>query len=320
MSSILVVGAGAWGTALAIHCARAGHAVTLWARSPGPILASGFSPRLPGFPLPPELAVVGSDGLPAAADAVLLVTPVQHLRAALALPLPPAPLVLCMKGLETGTQMLPMEVARDARPGADCAILTGPNFAHELAAGLPAASVVASDDADLRRHLVATLGTRGLRLYGSADPIGAQVGGAAKNVIAIAAGIAIGAGLGENARAAVVTRGLAEMSRLAVALGGRAETVAGLSGMGDLMLTCSGAASRNYRFGITLGSGADPMGTFDGAGQAVEGRTAAPALLARARAAGVECPVIEALSGVLAGVHGVGPAMAALVSRPEREE
>jgi glycerol-3-phosphate dehydrogenase (NAD(P)+) len=318
MSSILVVGAGAWGTALAIHAARAGHGVTLWARNPAPIAAARASPRLPGAVLPPGVAVTGA--MPAGADAVLLVTPVQNLRAALAMALPDAPLVLCMKGLETGSHLLPMEVVRSVRPDAACAILTGPNFAHEVAAGLPAASVVASEDAALRKLLVGLLGSRGLRLYGSADPIGAQVGGAAKNVIAIAAGIAIGAGLGENARAAVVTRGLAEMSRLAVGLGGRAETIAGLSGMGDLMLTCSGASSRNYQFGVALGRGEDPVAALHGGTQAVEGRAAAPGLLARARAAGVEVPVIEALSGVLSGAHGVGPAMAALVSRPEREE
>ncbi len=316
MSDILVVGAGAWGTALAIHAAGAGHRVTLWARDPAPIAAARSSPRLPGAVLPPEVRV--SAELPATADAVLLVTPVQHLRAALAMALPAAPWALCMKGLEIGTHLLPLELVRSVHPGAACAILTGPNFAHELAAGLPAAAVVASDDPAVRRRLVALLGTRGFRLYGSGDPVGAQVGGAAKNVIAIAAGIAIGAGLGENARAAIVTRGLAEMSRLAVALGGRAETVAGLSGMGDLMLTCSGAASRNYRFGLALGGVADTGTALEG--QAVEGRAAAPALLARAQAAGVECPVIAALSGVLAGEHGVGPAMAALLARPEREE
>jgi glycerol-3-phosphate dehydrogenase (NAD(P)+) len=313
---ILVVGAGAWGAALAIHCARAGHLVTLWARSPGPIEAARASPRLPGVRLPDGVAVSGM--MPRAADAVLLVTPVQHLRAALAMALPDGPLVLCMKGLEAGTNLFPMEVVRAVRPAAVCAVLTGPNFAHEIAAGLPAAAVVASEDALLRRWLMDLLGTRAFRLYGCADPVGAQVGGAAKNVIAIAAGIAIGAGLGENARAALVTRGLAEISRLAVALGGRAETVAGLSGLGDLMLTCAGAASRNYRLGLAIGAGMAPAEARRQMNAAVEGVEAAPALLARAD--GVSCPVTEVLTAILAGDMGLQAAMSAMLARPEREE
>ena len=312
---VLVVGAGAWGTALAIHCARAGHEVTLWARNPA-AFAGGTSPRLPGAPLPAGVQVTGT--LPAAAAMALLAVPVQHLRAALAMPLPDAPLVLCMKGLEAGTYLFPMELARALRPAAACAVLTGPNFAHEVAAGLPAAAVLASADPALRRALMGRLGARGFRLYGSADPVGAQVGGAAKNVIAIAAGIAIGAGLGENARAAVVTRGLAEISRLAVALGGRAETVAGLSGLGDLMLTCTGAASRNYRLGLAIGGGAEPAAARLAMASAVEGVEAAPALLARA--GGVSCPVMTALAAVLRGEASVAEALATVLSRPEREE
>jgi glycerol-3-phosphate dehydrogenase (NAD(P)+) len=315
MTHILVIGAGAWGTALALHAARAGHAVTLWARSPEVIAAKRESPRLPGVTLPDGIAVTGQ--MPRSADAVLMVTPVQHLRAALAMDLPGAPLVLCMKGLETGTHLFPAEIVASARPGAT-AVLSGPNFAHELARGLPAAAVLAADDPVLRRSLVGLLGTREYRLYGSADPMGAQVGGAAKNVIAIAAGIAIGAGLGENARAALVTRGVAEVARLAVALGGRAETVSGLSGVGDLMLTCSGAASRNYRLGLAIGGGATPAAARQAIGAAVEGMEAAPALLARA--AGAPCPITAALVSVLAGQADVPGAMAALLNRPEAQE
>ncbi len=290
MSEVVVIGAGAWGTALAVHCARAGQRVTLWARDPGPIAAARESVRLPGVRLPGLVAVSAS--LPAAADAVLLATPVQHLRAALSLPLPRAPLVLCMKGLEAGTHLFPAEVAGPASLAQGRAILTGPNFAHELARGLPAAAVLACADPALRRRLVGLLGTREYRLYGSADPVGAQVGGAAKNVIAIAAGAAIGAGLGENARAALVTRGVAEMARLAVALGGRAETVSGLSGLGDLMLTCAGGASRNFRLGLAIGAGRSPSEARTAIGAAVEGMEAAPALLARAGT--VPCPIIAA--------------------------
>jgi glycerol-3-phosphate dehydrogenase (NAD(P)+) len=316
MSSVLVVGAGAWGTALAVHCARSGHAVTLWARNPAPIAAARQSPRLPGVTLPAGIAITGN--LPETADAVLLVTPVQHLRAALTLALPDAPLVLCMKGLETHTALFPAEIVAAVRPGAPVAILTGPNFAHELARHLPAAAVLASADPALRGALLALLGSREYRLYGSADPVGAQVGGAAKNVIAIAAGIAIGAGLGENARAALVTRGIAEIARLAVSLGGRAETVSGLSGLGDLMLTCAGAASRNYRLGHAIGQGAAAAAARRAIGAAVEGIDAAPALLARA--GGVSCPIIASVAAVVAGQVDVASAMAALLNRPGADE
>lgn len=312
---VLVVGAGAWGTALAIHCARAERQVTLWARNPASF-EGRRNPRLPQAVLPRGVTVVGQ--MPSTADTVLLVTPVQHLRAALAMRLPDAPLVLCMKGLEVGTALFPLELAAAVRPDAQCAVLTGPNFAHEVAAGLPAAAVIASTDPALRRMLMAQLGTREFRLYGSADPVGAQVGGAAKNVFAIAAGIAIGAGYGENARAAVVTRALAEISRLAVALGGRAETVAGLSGLGDLMLTCAGASSRNYRLGLAIGAGADPVAARRAMAEAVEGVEAAPGLLVRAN--GVSCPVTEGIAAVLAGRVSVAQALAEVLSRPEREE
>ena len=266
--------------------------------------------------MPAGIAVTAE--LPETADAVLLVTPVQHLRATLAFKLPDAPLVLCMKGLETGTALFPAEIVAAVRPGAPAAILTGPNFAHELARHLPAAAVLASADAALRAVLLPLLGSREYRLYGSADPVGAQVGGAAKNVIAIAAGIAIGAGLGENARAALVTRGIAEIARLAVALGGRAETVSGLSGLGDLMLTCAGSASRNSRLGHAIGQGAAPAEARLAIGAAVEGVDAAPALLARA--GGVSCPIIAGVAAVLAGQADVASAMAALLDRPGADE
>jgi glycerol-3-phosphate dehydrogenase (NAD(P)+) len=315
-SDILVVGAGAWGTALAVHCARAGHRVTLWARNPDPIIAGRASPRLPGVVLPLGVHVAGV--MPQAADAVLLVTPMQQLRSTLGLALPDAPLVLCMKGLELRTHLFPAELVAALRPGAATAVLTGPNFAHELARGLPAAAILACVDPAMRRGLVRLLGTRAYRLYGSADPIGAQVGGAAKNVIAIAAGIAIGAGLGENARAALVTRGIAEIARLATHLGGRSETVSGLSGLGDLMLTCAGVASRNFRLGLAIGEGATPSQARAAIGAAVEGVDAAPALLARSE--GVTCPIIAALVDVLQGHTDVPSAMAALLDRPETDE
>ncbi len=309
---ILVVGAGAWGTALAVHCHRIGHHVTLWARNPQPLLETRRSPRLPDVLLPDAIQVTGT--LPGGADCALLVVPVAYLRATLGLALPQCPLVLCMKGLEPGTHLLPAEVAA-TRP---TAILSGPNFAHEVAAGLPAAAVLATADAGQRSWLMGALGSPTLRLYGSGDVIGAQVGGAAKNVIAIAAGTAIGLGLGENARAAVVTRGLAEMARLAEALGGRRDTVAGLSGMGDLLLTCTGAASRNYRYGLYLGQGQSAETARTAIDGTVEGIGAAAGLLARA--AQVDRPLVTAVHALTTGGIAARDAVATLLARPQRDE
>lgn len=317
MSSVVVIGAGAWGTALAIQAARAGNDVTLWARDPAPIAASRTSPHLPDAKLPDAVHVVGKP--PATADAIMLAVPMQHMRDTLSrLTLPEAPLIVCAKGVEARTQRLPLELLTELRPNAPAAVLTGPNFAHEIAAGLPAASVVASSDAALRDRIIMLLATPTFRLYGNDDPIGAQVGGAAKNVIAIAAGAVIGAGLGENARAALITRGLAELSRLALALGGRAETVMGLSGLGDLLLTCTGPASRNYSLGLALGRGetlADVLAARTGV---TEGVATAPALVARAGA--TDMPICRAVAALLAGQTTLAEAMAALLARPLRNE
>jgi glycerol-3-phosphate dehydrogenase (NAD(P)+) len=320
MSSVVVVGAGAWGTALAIQAARAGNNVALWARDPArarAIATSRENPRLPGHRLPDAVRIV--DALPPSADAVLLVVPMQHLRSVLSLlSLPAAPLVVCIKGVETGTLSLPLEVVAELRPGSPAAVLTGPNFAHEIAAGLPAASVIAAADASLRDTVIALLGTPSFRLYGNDDPIGAQVGGAAKNVIAIAAGAVTGAGLGENARAALITRGLAELARLAVALGGRAETIMGLSGLGDLLLTCTGPASRNYSLGLALGHGESLAAILAARSSVTEGVATAPALVARA--AELEMPICSAVAELLAGRATLTEAIAALLARPRRNE
>jgi len=314
MASVAVIGAGAWGTALAIHADRAGHEVVLWARNPESLTASRESPRLPGHVIPATVRLAGT--LPAQADAVLLAVPIRFLRAALGLELPAGPLVLCSKGLDGG--LFPLEIATEHRPHVPASVLTGPNFAHEIAAALPAAAVVASDDPDLRAALVSLLGTAAFRLYGGSDPIGAQVGGAAKNVVAIAAGAAIGAGFGENARAALVTRGLAEVGRLARALGGRAETVAGLSGLGDLVLTCTGPASRNFQLGLALGRGGDAATVLAGRTHAIEGVAAASALLRRAPK--VDLPVIATVAALLDGSVDIDGAMVRLLSRPGRDE
>jgi glycerol-3-phosphate dehydrogenase (NAD(P)+) len=318
MSRIGIVGAGAWGTALAVLAARAGHDVWLWARDPArraAIAASRSNPRLPGVILAETIRISEEPSL-SAAEVLLLAVPVQHLRD-IARTVAPAgrPMVAAAKGMEAGTGFFPLEILAALHPGVASAVLTGPTFAAEIAKGLPAAAVLAAHDAGLRRHLLGLLAAPGLRLYGNADPIGAEAGGAAKNVMAIAAGAVIGAGLGENARAALVTRGLAELGRLCVALGGKLETSFGLSGLGDLVLTCTGAASRNFRFGLALGRGEMPA--VEGV---AEGVATAPALVARATAAHCEVPIAAAVARLIAGEMTLREGMTELLSRPQRDE
>jgi glycerol-3-phosphate dehydrogenase (NAD(P)+) len=307
MSEVAIVGAGAWGSALAIQAARVGHAVTLWARHPASV--GPASPRLPGFALPETVTVTGA--LPRQADAILIAVPMQVLREVLGRMRPAAPLLVCCKGLEAGTCRLPLEIVAELHPDVPAAVLTGPNFAAEIAAGLPAASVVAGSDERLRRLYIGLLAGPAFRLYGNDDPLGAQLGGAAKNVIAIAAG----AGYGENARAALITRGLAELSRLIVAQGGRAETATGLSGLGDLVLTCTGAGSRNFAYGVALARG-DAGLVADG--PVVEGVATAAALVARAR--GIDLPICTAVADLLSGAVSLEGAMVRLLSRRQRDE
>ena len=263
MNRVNVIGAGAWGTALAVHCAGLGLEVCLWARRPEAIGAE--SPRLPGVLLPPGVRVAGALG---PADVSLVAVPMQHLRGVLGALRPGGPLVLCCKGIEAGSLMLPLEVAEAVLPGAAALVLTGPNFAAEVARGLPAAAVLAGGEPGLREAVARGLGRGGLRLYGNADAVGAQIGGATKNVIAVAAGAVTGAGLGENARAGLITRGVAEIARLAVALGGQAETVAGLSGLGDLGADVHGGAEPQFLAGAGAGArgGAGRAGTRGWAG------------------------------------------------------
>ena len=316
MNEITILGAGAWGTALAIQAHRAGNTVTLWARSGAEaIAATRESPRLKGYRLPDAIGVTGV--LPEG-GMVLAAVPAQSLRAVLTSAPPMRYLVLCAKGIEAGTLRLPLEIAAEVWPEVRLAILTGPNFAHEIAAGLPAAAVVSGLDQAMREDVAARLTSPGFRLYGHADPIGAQLGGAAKNVIAIAAGAVTGAGLGENARAALITRGLAELARLVTALGGRAETVMGLSGLGDLLLTCTGPSSRNFSLGLALGRGESLASILAGRAAVTEGVATAPALLARA--AGVDLPICAAVAALLAGATTLDEAISALLARPRRDE
>ena len=312
-----VIGAGAWGTALASLYAAQGRRVALVARDStkaAALATTRTTPRLPGLRLPDSLAVTAR---PPEAPVTLLAVPFQHLRETLGrLPQGNGTLVLCAKGVERESGALGPEIAAEMEPRRPCAVLTGPNFAHEIAIGLPAAAVLAMTDDGARRDLVQHLATPRLRVYGSADPIGAALGGAAKNVIAIAAGAVIGAGPGENARAALITRGLAEIARLTEALGGAAETISGLAGLGDLILTATGSASRNYRAGLAFGQGKRP----DTEAGVIEGIATAPALLARARATGCEMPVTEAITDLLAGRITLEASMNRLLRRALRDE
>lgn len=313
--TIAVIGAGAWGTALALLLHQAGKPVTLVAQNPRRVAAmraAGANFRLPGVALPETLEISAQA---AAAQIYVLAMPMQHLRASLSTLPHAARAVLCCKGVEQETLLLAPEIA-----GPRAAVLTGPNFAGEIARGLPAAAVLACADAGLREHLITALRVPALRLYGSADALGAALGGAAKNVIAIAAGVVMGAGLGENARAALITRGLAEIARLAAALGGRPETVAGLSGLGDLLLTCTGPGSRNFSLGLALGRGEALEDILAARKSVTEGVTTAPALLARARAAGVDMPITQAVTKLLAHEMNVPETMSLLMGRALRDE
>lgn len=317
MSSIAVVGGGAWGTALAVQAARAGQQVTLWARRAALMQAGRESPRLPGVRLPDAVQV--TDQLPGSGvAAILLVVPMAHLRMVLEQFVPTAPVVLCAKGLEPATGLLSGEILQALHPGTSYAVLSGPNFAGEIAAGLPAASVIAAHDSRLRAAMIRLLATPEFRLYGNEDPLGVQWAGVTKNVLAIAAGAVIGASLGENARAALITRGVAELARLLATLGGRTETAFGLAGLGDLLLTCTGLASRNYRLGLALGGGASPGEALAGRSEATEGAGSASALVARA--GDVDLPICRAVAELLAGQKSLQEAIQAILARPLRDE
>jgi glycerol-3-phosphate dehydrogenase (NAD(P)+) len=322
---VAVIGAGGWGTALAIAAASGGP-VRLWARDPAKAAAIATAREnarlLPGARLPAGVEVTADlDVALSGAAFGILAVPAQSLSSVLArLPARLPPLLVAAKGVEQGTLRLPLESVAALRPGHPCGVLTGPTFAHEVAAGLPAAALVASADPAVPALVLPRLGSSLLRLYAGDDPVGAQVGGAAKNVVAIAAGAVIGAGFGENARAALVTRGLAEIGRLAVAVGGRRETVAGLSGLGDLLLTCTGTRSRNFSLGLALGQGRGLAEVLAGRVGVTEGVATAPALLARATSVGVEMPIVAAVAAVLAAQVSVPEAMRALMARPMRAE
>ena len=319
-----VIGGGAWGTALAQVAAAGDRPVTLWAREPEVVesVNAGHENRLflPGVPLDPAIRATGDLAELAGHDALLVVAPAQHVGAVLAsAPVGATPLVLCAKGIEAGTKRLVGDVARAAAPAAPLAVLSGPTFAHEVARGLPTAVTLACADPALGTALADRLGNPRFRPYASTDVLGAEIGGAVKNVLAIACGVVEGAGLGQNARAALIARGFAEMTRFGLARGARAETLAGLSGLGDLVLTCSSTSSRNFSLGLGLGQGRAAADLMADRRTVAEGAFTAPVLVEAAADAGVEMPVAQAVADLLAGA-AVGSVIEALLARPLRAE
>jgi glycerol-3-phosphate dehydrogenase (NAD(P)+) len=324
---ISVVGAGAWGTALALVASRAAEPVTLWAYEAevaNLINARHGNPFLDGILLPPVIKATSELADAAAADAVLLAVPAQHLRGIcvrLAMHLRArTPLVICAKGIELKSGKLMSEVVTETCPQAQIAILSGPTFAAEVAAGRPTAVTIATANPAFGRALIDSMGSPVFRPYLSDDVIGTQIGGAVKNVIAIACGIVEGRDLGDNARAAVMTRGLAEIMRLGTALGGRRETLMGLSGLGDLALTCTGHQSRNMSLGIALGKGQSVTEALTGKRSVAEGVASSAAVSALGAVHGVEMPIVNAVKAILHDGAAIKDAIAGLLERPFRSE
>lgn len=329
METIGILGAGAWGTALALVASRAGKKVLLQAREQEVIDAvrqnNENTPFLPGVPLNPNISVTNSfEEVLSAADVVLLVIPAQFLRASCKsfsrFWKSGMPAVVCAKGIEQKTGALMSEILAKELPQAPIAVLSGPTFAAEAAIEKPTAVTLACADKTLGKHLVETLGTLSFRPYYSSDIISVEIGGAVKNVMAIAAGIVEGKKLGDNARAALITRGLAEISRLAVALGGKAETLMGLSGLGDLVLTANSAQSRNYSVGLALGEGKSLNEILSNRRSVAEGVYTAEAVVERARAVNVEMPICEGLMKIMNENVPVDDVLYSLLSRPFKSE
>jgi glycerol-3-phosphate dehydrogenase (NAD(P)+) len=320
-----VVGAGAWGTALAQVMAAGGEDVRLWAREPDVVAAINDTHAnplfLPDVALDRRIVASSATGVLADCDVWLVVTPAQHLRSVLAeTPLAHRPtLVLCAKGIESGTLKLMAEIAADLAPASPVAVLSGPTFAGEVARGLPTAITLACADATAGAALAKRLARPSFRPYLTDDVTGAEIGGAVKNVLAIACGVVVGRTLGENARAAIIARGFAEMLRFGLARGARAETLSGLSGLGDLVLTCGSAQSRNMSLGMALGEGRPAAELLANRRTVAEGAATAPVLLAAAKAAGVEMPICAGVAALLGGAP-VDKVIDALLSRPLRSE
>jgi glycerol-3-phosphate dehydrogenase (NAD(P)+) len=323
-----VIGGGAWGTALAQVLRRAGRDVVLWAREAETVEAINRDHANPlflaGVGLDPGIAATTDLATAARADAILLTTPAQHLREIGAklqtLLAARVPVIVCTKGIEEKSGALMSEVVAATLPQAALAVLSGPTFAGEVARGLPTAVTLAAADAELGQRLIAAMGSRAFRPYLSDDVIGAQIGGAVKNVMAIACGIVMGRGMGDNARAALITRGLAEMVRLALAKGGRAETLMGLSGLGDLTLTCSSIQSRNHSLGVALGKG-EELAQFLAARRSVaEGVSSAAAAATLARHLKIDMPIVFAIDAILHHGAAIDRVIEELLARPFKSE
>jgi glycerol-3-phosphate dehydrogenase (NAD(P)+) len=329
MTQLAIIGAGAWGTALGLVARRAGSAAVIWARDHA--IADAIDRHhanpiyLPDVTLDPDIAATTHfDQAISGAEAALVAVPAQYLRDVLMIfgsHLPPTmPLLLCAKGIETGSLKTMSELVAELHPENPLAVLSGPSFAAEVARDLPTAVTIASRDAGVAEIFAAALGNPKFRPYLSEDPLGAEIGGAVKNVLAIACGILDGLKLGDNARAALITRGLAEMTRLGIAKGARAETFAGLSGLGDLVLTCSGAQSRNHSLGVSLGCGESLAEALVGRRSVVEGVASAASIAALAARLEVEMPIVAAVDAVLHRGMAIEPMIEGLLARPRRSE
>ena len=320
-----VIGGGAWGTALAQVGANGGREVLLWAREPEVVDAVNSAHEnalfLPGLKLAETIRATGELAELADCGAWLVVTPAQHMRAVLeAAPAPDKPLILCSKGIEEESGALLHRVAAEACAGAPISVLSGPTFAHEVAAGLPTAVTLATEDQSLAEALRDRIAQPTFRIYLSDDVAGAEIGGAVKNVLAIACGIVEGKGLGQNARAALIARGFAEMTRFGLANGARRETLVGLSGLGDLVLTCSSTSSRNFSLGKGIGEGRSPAELMSDRRTVAEGAFTAPVLARLAREKGIDMPVVAAVDKLLSAEANVDQVLQELLARPPRAE
>jgi len=319
-----VAGAGAWGVALAIAAASGGRRVTLWGRDAAQMRGwreSRRGARLPGALLPAAIAATSDLADLPGCDAILIATPAQSTReiaSALAALGAPRPLVICAKGIEAGTYLFLSDVVAEAAPGWPRGILSGPSFAVDVAAGLPTAVTLAAERHDLAVALCEALRAPNLRLYHSTDVRGVELGGAAKNVLAIGCGVASGLGLGASASAALIARGFAELRRFGEAFGAKPHTLMGLSGLGDLVLTCSSAQSRNFAFGVALGQGKSPAEASGG--KLAEGAASASALMALAREKSVDMPISATVEALIAGRMVPRAAVDILLARPQRGE
>jgi len=321
-NSVAVIGAGAWGTALAGVAARAGREVVLYARdtaSAAEIATTRNNPKLPDMRLDASVGVTSDIALAARADIIMIATPAQHLREAVSALAPhlagATPVIATAKGIERGTHKFMTEVIAESAPAALPAILSGPSFAEDVARGLPTAVTLAARDEALARALVVALGSATFRPYHTSDVRGVEIGGAAKNVLAIAAGIVVGRKLGASAQAALTTRGFGELMRLGRACGARSETMAGLSGLGDLILTCGSPQSRNLALGIALGRGERPP-----PGKLAEGEFTAPVLIELAASQNVDMPVSNAVAAILSRAVTIDEAIESLLTRPFKAE